>query len=84
MSVNESSNQLQRYVFNRIRVSLWRASFKLLFLCLKDPRYERIIDVLPVKVELAGKKIKKIRKVNEMGLMLMTLRNFHLPISANT
>lgn len=49
-------------------------------LFLKDPRYERIIDVLPIKVELSGEKIKKIRKVNEMRLMLMMFRNFHLSI----
>lgn len=49
-------------------------------LFLKDPRYERIIDVLPIKVELSGEKIKKIRKVNEIRLMLMMFRNFHLSI----
>ena len=29
-----------------------------LSLFLKDPRFERIIDVLPIKIELAGEKIK--------------------------
>ena len=48
-----------------------------LFLFFKDPRFERIIDVLPIKVELAGEKIKKILKVNEMGLMLMMFSNFY-------
>ena len=36
-------------------------------LFLKDLRFERIINVLPIKTELAG---EKIRKVNEMGLIL--------------
>jgi len=54
MSANESRDQLQDYVFNRIGALV----LNYLSLFLKDPRFERIRDVLPIKIELAGKKIK--------------------------
>ena len=64
MSANESSNHLQAGTLFLTELECHDGALVLnyLFLFIKDPRFERIIDVLPIKVELAGEKIKKYEK----------------------